>query len=153
MKNGCQVLQQQSRNKYLVTVFHRIPENETNLSTFKEYHCAGQVRCSMVGTVILLDTVHIIRNLLRAFFYLGRLFPLGHQIGSFSLESSETGTQYASTLPYHQQTHHFWMAVWSDQSKMSHSDSQKVAASCKSMAQCTLSQRVQCELFHLKVSL
>ena len=86
-------------------------------------------------------------------FFLGRLFPLGHQIGSFSLESSETGTQYASTLPYHQQTHHFWMAVWSDQSKMSHSDSQKVAASCKSMTQCTLSQRLQCELFHLKVSL
>ena len=94
------MLQQQSRNKDLVTVFHRIPENATNLSTFKEYHCAGQVRCSMVGTVILLDTVHIIRNLLRAFFYLGRLFPLGHQIGSFSLESSETGTQYASTLPF-----------------------------------------------------
>ena len=84
------------------------------------------------------DTHHSTSSL-GVFFFQGRLFLLGHQIHSFSLESSETGPQYASTFPYYQQTHHFWMAVWNDQTQMSHSDSQKVAIFCKSMAQCTLS--------------
>ena len=63
----------QSRNKYLVTAFDRIPTLSGKLihvwCTFKEYHCAGQVRCRMVRTVILLDMVHIIRHLLRVFFF------------------------------------------------------------------------------------
>jgi len=60
------------------------------------------------------------------------------------------GTQYASTLTYHQQTHHSGWQFGVINRKCCTYNSQKMAASCKSMAQCTLFQRVQCELFHWK---